>query len=138
MRPTPFYVQVTLALPGGEEVIDGLPVQHRYEGNIFSGEKRTELLVVPAFSVRVSPQVAIVPARPFASRYARPAVPTAPAAGRGTAAPPPPSSDAVRAPSATREIRVTVVNDTQGPAETRREASWLPQGWTVDAAASSR
>ena len=61
MRPTPFYVQVTLSLPGGEEVIQGLPVQHRYEGDIFSGEKRSELLVVPAFSVRVTPQVAIVP-----------------------------------------------------------------------------
>src|SRR6185295_11667755 len=61
MRPTPFYVQVTLSLPGGEEVIQGLPVQHRYEGDIFSGEKRSELLVVPAFSVRVTPQYAIVP-----------------------------------------------------------------------------
>src|SRR4029078_7777261 len=62
MRPTPFYVQAILAMPGGEEVISGLPVEHRYEGNIFSGEKRTELLVVPALSVRVTPQVAIVPA----------------------------------------------------------------------------
>ena len=37
-------------------------MQYRYEGNIFSGEKRSELLVVPAFSVRVSPEIAIVPA----------------------------------------------------------------------------
>ena len=44
-----------------EEVVDGLPVQFRYEGNIFSGEKRAELLVVPALSVRVSPEIAIVP-----------------------------------------------------------------------------
>ena len=81
MRPTPFYVQVTLALPGGEEVIDDLPVQHRYEGDIFSGEKRTELLVVPAFSVRVSPQVAIVPPRRrFAARHAPAPAPTARAA----------------------------------------------------------
>ena len=42
-------------------MFDGLPVQFRYEGNIFSGEKRAELLVVPALSVRVSPEVAIVP-----------------------------------------------------------------------------
>ena len=62
MRPTPFYVQVTLALPGGEEVIEGMPVQHRYEGDIFTGEKRTELLVVPALSVRVTPEIAIIPA----------------------------------------------------------------------------
>ena len=46
MRPTPFYVQVTLTLPGGQDVIEGLSVEHRYEGDIFSGEKRTELLVV--------------------------------------------------------------------------------------------
>ena len=67
-RPTSFYAQVTLGFPstgGGqavEEVIDGLPVQYRYEGDIFSGEKRSDLLVVPALSVRVSPEVAIVPA----------------------------------------------------------------------------
>ena len=62
-RPTPFYLQVTLAFPGGDEVIHGLPVQYRYEGNIFSGEKRMDLLVAPAFSVSVSPEVAIIPAR---------------------------------------------------------------------------
>ena len=60
MRPTPFYVQVTLGM-GGEDVVSGLAVEHRYEGDIFSGEKRTELLVVPPLSVRLSPQVAIIP-----------------------------------------------------------------------------
>ena len=35
--------------------------QYRYEGNIFSGEKRMELLVVPALSVSVTPDIAIVP-----------------------------------------------------------------------------
>jgi hypothetical protein len=68
MRPTPFYVQVTLVLPGGEEVIQGLPVQQRYEGNIFSGEKRTEMLVVPALSVRVTPEVSIVPSASIRAR----------------------------------------------------------------------
>src|SRR5499427_8106939 len=61
-RPTPFYVQVTLGMPGGEEVISGMPIEYRYEGNIFSGEKRSELLVVPALSVRVTPPIAIIPA----------------------------------------------------------------------------
>ena len=64
-RPTPFYVQVTLAFPtraGNEEVFDGLPLQYRYEGDIFSGEKRMDLLVVPAFSVSVSPEIAMIPA----------------------------------------------------------------------------
>ena len=61
-RPTPFYVQVTLGFGADSgDVFVGQPVQYRYEGNIFSGEKRAELLVVPALSVRVSPDVAIVP-----------------------------------------------------------------------------
>jgi hypothetical protein len=71
MRPSPFYVQVTLTLPGGVEVISGMPVQHRYEGDIFSGEKRSDVLVVPAFSVRVTPQVAIVPESAIRSAPAR-------------------------------------------------------------------
>src|SRR5262249_7988334 len=75
MRPTPFYVQVTLAMPGGGEVIQGMAVQHRYEGDIFSGEKRTELLVVPALSVRVTPEVSIVPAASIRSVAPTPATP---------------------------------------------------------------
>ncbi|HET6960725.1 MAG TPA: PIG-L family deacetylase, partial [Vicinamibacterales bacterium] len=67
-RPTDFYASVTLGFPGAsggpaiEEVFAALPVQYRYNGDIFSGEKRSELLVVPALSVRVSPEVAIIPA----------------------------------------------------------------------------
>ena len=148
MRPSPFYVQVTLALPGGEEVIQGLPVQHRYEGDIFSGEKRTELLVVPAFSVRVTPQVAIVPESAIRSTPARGsarpegrALQTTPAgrgpqttpAGRGRPSGRPASgrpAAASGAPTADREIRVTVLNDTTGPADTSVKLE-VPQGWSV-------
>jgi LmbE family N-acetylglucosaminyl deacetylase len=153
MRPTPFYVQAILAMPGGEEVISGLPVQHRYEGNIFSGEKRTELLVVPALSVRVTPQIAIVPASairtpppprptpPAARPKGRGAAPatdqTAPPAGRGRgsarpAAPrpaPPRAAVASDAPTAEREIRVTVVNDTPAAIDSEVHLE-LPDGWT--------
>ena len=120
-RPTPFYVQVTLGFPGGEDVIAGLPVQHRYEGNIFSGEKRTELLVVPALSVRVAPEIAIIP-------VATVRVPSAPA----KAATP---SARIRAPqqpagAASREIRVTVVNDTPGATVSAVKLD-LPLGWTA-------
>src|SRR4051812_40820479 len=87
MRPTPFYVQVTLAMPGGEEVIQGLPVQQRYEGNIFSGEKRTELLVVPAFSVTMTPQVSIVPASSIRSTAPAAAPRRTTTGGRGAARP---------------------------------------------------
>jgi LmbE family N-acetylglucosaminyl deacetylase len=137
-RLTPFYLQATLVYPGGEEVIDGLPVQYRYEGNLFSGEKRMDLLVVPAFSVRVSPEVAVMPL-PLAQAPAAGRGAAAPAAGRGAApapagrgrgrattpppAPPPP-------PSAEREIRVTVVNGAKGAAEGAVNLE-LPQGWTA-------
>ena len=129
MRPTPFSVQVTLALPGGEDVIQTLPVQHRYEGDIFSGEKRTELLVVPAFSVRVSPQIAIVPASSIRTTPRRAATRRStlrepqgrPEPGRGTTG---------GAPTSDREIRVTVLNDTTGPADTMVKLE-LPQGWSA-------
>ena len=114
-RPTPFYVQVTMTFPGGEEVVDQSPVQYRYEGNIFSGEKRTELLVVPALSVRVSPDIAIVPAASI--RGTAPAA--AAAAGSKTRTP---------QPAASREIRVTVVNDSPGPVEPNRRDARLPKG----------
>jgi LmbE family N-acetylglucosaminyl deacetylase len=141
VRPTSFYLQVTMTFPGGEQVIDGLPVQHRYEGNIFSGEKRTDLLVVPAFSVRVSPDVTIVPAASI--RATAPALaPAAPSAaqrsGRGAApargarppATPTPATRADGPPPAEREIRVTVVNDTPAAAETMVRLE-LPPGWTA-------
>lgn len=133
MRPTPFYVQITLGLPGGEEVVEGLPVQQRYEGNIFSGEKRTELLVVPALSVRVTPEVAIIPA---ASIRSTPPTAARPAAGRGAArgAAPRPIAASPRTangpPPADREIRVTVVNDTPAAADSTVTLD-LPKGWTA-------
>ena len=140
MRPTPFYVQVTLTLPGGVEVIQGLPVQHRYEGDIFSGEKRSELLVVPAFSVRVTPQVAIVPESSIRSTPARTARPegrapqTAAGSGRASGRPAgsarPAAAAASGAPMPDREIRVTVLNDTTGPANTSVKLD-VPQGWTA-------
>jgi hypothetical protein len=112
LPPTRFYVQVTLGIGGGEEVIVGAPVEHRYEGNIFSGEKRSELLVVPAVSVRVTPQISIVPAASI-----RPVSPLVARRGSG-------------APSPDREVRVTVVNDTDGVLEPAVRLE-VPAGWTV-------
>jgi hypothetical protein len=128
---------VTLAMPGGEEVISGLPIEHRYEGNIFSGEKRTELLVVPALSVRVTPQIAIVPASAIRSAPA-PALPRSTAgagrgatgSGRGTAPPTPRPAPKTDAPTADREMRVTVVNDTPDAVDSVVHLE-LPQGWTA-------
>jgi len=154
-RPSPFYAQVTMMFPNGEEVIDGLPVQYRYEGNIFSGEKRIEPLVVPAYSVRVEPETAIVPAdslrRAPQTTSARPATakgkaaerpaatggrqsaerPAATAGRRAAAAKTAPVQEpAATATASEREIRVTVTNDTTGAADSvvRLQA---PEGWTL-------
>jgi LmbE family N-acetylglucosaminyl deacetylase len=123
-RPTRFYAQVTFAFANGEEVFDGLPIQYRYQGNIFSGEKRSDLLVVPPFSVRVSPEIAIIPASaPLAQPPA--SVPSATARRRGG---PVPLSGPLSGPPA-REIRVTIVNDTKAAAESVVHLA-LPPGWS--------
>ncbi len=100
-RPTPFRVRFTIEFPEGQVIVDR-PIEYRYQGNIFSGEKRMELTVVPTVSVTVDPAIAIVPAG-------------AVAAGGAAAA---------------RELRVTVVNGAKGAAsaDVTLEA---PSGWTV-------
>ena len=60
-RPTPFVAHMIFD-SGGVQLPMDVPVQYRYEGNIFSGEKRMELHVLPAVSARVSPEIVIVPA----------------------------------------------------------------------------
>ena len=154
-RPTTFYVTATLTFAGTEEVFDTVPVRHRYEGNVFSGEKMTELLIVPPLSVRVSPPIAIVPetqpvptmttargTTPATGRggrggAGRGAVGSTGAATRGTArgaaarSAASPATSAVPPPSAVmREVRVTVVNDMPSAADAlvRLDA---PDGWNV-------
>jgi LmbE family N-acetylglucosaminyl deacetylase len=119
-RPTPFRTEIALTIGNGggaEEITYSTPVQYRYEGSIFSGEKRSELLVVPPASVSVSPGIAIIPAD--AIRQPRNTA-TTNGAGRGGAA----------AAGAAREIRVTVINDAKGAAESTIQLT-VPQGWTA-------
>ncbi|MBP1635726.1 MAG: LmbE family protein [Acidobacteria bacterium] len=74
--PTPFRARLALSIAGARVTLDE-PVRSRYEGNIFSGEKRSELLVVPRYSVVLTPDIAIVPTaggRAPASRELRVAV----------------------------------------------------------------
>jgi hypothetical protein len=96
---------------GGTPLTIERRVEHRYEGNIFSGEKRMELQVVPAVSVTVSPDIAIVPlsaAKPAAKRAGR----------AGSAA------------ATGRDFRVTLVNGGKGPVEGDVVLE-APEGWTV-------
>jgi hypothetical protein len=100
-RPTPFRARIDLEI-GGAAVPVERDVQHRYEGNIFSGEKRMDVQVVPRFAVSLTPEIAILPA----------------------------SQGAATARPAGRELRVTVVNGSKGPAE-GVVALEAPAGWAV-------
>ena len=99
-RPSPFRVAFHLVV-GGAEIVKDLPVQYRYAKDIFVGEKRMELNVVPAFSVKVTPATAVIPA-----------------------------VRAVGAKPVEREIYVSVTNDTKGAAQAK-VALELPTGWTA-------
>jgi LmbE family N-acetylglucosaminyl deacetylase len=99
-RPTPFRAVFRLKL-GDAEITRERPVQYRYAKDIFAGEKRIELNVVPAFSGRMTPTTAVVPA------------------ASGAAAKP-----------VTREIHVSVTNGTKAAAQAT-VALEVPQGWQV-------
>jgi hypothetical protein len=58
--PTPFRVTFHLKA-GGADVTKELPIQYRYVRDIYNGDKRMELNVVPAFSVRTTPPLAVMP-----------------------------------------------------------------------------
>src|SRR6185436_12058345 len=106
-RPTPFHVQFEMTLSGAKVpvVVDA---GYRYEGNIFSGEKRMDLLVVPPFTVRMTPDIVIVP--------------TAAVAPRQTSATNGDDDDRVRT------LRVTATHN--APGGTDAEVSLdLPGGW---------
>jgi LmbE family N-acetylglucosaminyl deacetylase len=84
--PSPFRATFHLKF-GDQEVTKEIPVEYRYVKDIYFGDKRMELNVVPAFSVRVDPGLAVIPA-----------------------------STATLKPAA-RELHVTVTNGTKGAAQ---------------------
>ncbi len=59
-EPTPFTAKVTLTIGGLDQDVT-YPVQFRHEGNVFSGEKRQELLVVPGLAVKLGADVVAFP-----------------------------------------------------------------------------
>jgi LmbE family N-acetylglucosaminyl deacetylase len=100
-RPTPFRVTFRVRT-GSADVTRELPIQFRYVKDIYNGDKRMELNVVPAFSVKVTPALAVIPA---------------PASGAG-------------ARPAAREIHVTMTNGTKGAAKASVRLE-VPAGWIV-------
>ena len=61
-RPTPFRATFELDFISDRIAIER-PIVHRHGSDLFAGEKRMELQVVPRFAVEVTPQIAIIPAR---------------------------------------------------------------------------
>jgi LmbE family N-acetylglucosaminyl deacetylase len=129
-RPTPFTVQIQLNIHGSD-VTTVLPVQYRYEGNIFSGEKRMELQVIPALSVRVTPDITIVPAGmgqvgPRRSGAGR-GGPASEELG-GVQGSPPLENDE-------REVRVSVANGSKGAVDAEVLLQ-MPRGWQATPAST--
>ena len=96
--PTPFHVTFSIKA-GSVEVTRDVPVEFRYIKDIYLGDKRMELNVVPAFSLSATPSLAVIPG----------------------------SGNAVSAP-VKREIHVAVINGTKGAAEMSVSLD-LPAGW---------
>ena len=104
--PSPF--RVTFHVKAGDsEVTSDLPVEFRYMKDIYLGDKRMELNVVPAFSVSVTPALAVIPA-----------------SGGATASP------------IKREIHVSVTNGTKSKADASVSLE-LPAGWKATPANES-
>ena len=60
-RPTSFRVNFEFDFGQGVSVAVDRPVEYRYSDDIFAGEKRTSLSVVPRFVVSMTPEIAIIP-----------------------------------------------------------------------------
>src|SRR5688572_9993364 len=111
-RPTPYTATFKLTI-ANTPVEMTVPIQFRSEGDIFSGEKRSEIHVVPAFAVTVSPEIIVVSTNPST----RDSASSGPAAARSG-----------QAADGARDVRVTVTNHASGPAAAD-VALQLPQGW---------
>jgi len=59
-RPTPYTATFELSVYNTPFTITR-PIHARSEGDIFSGEKRSEIHVVPAFAVTTTPEIVVVP-----------------------------------------------------------------------------
>jgi len=100
-RPTPFTATFAMSVNNTPFSIT-LPIQARSEGNIFSGEKRSEIHVVPGFAVSVTPEIVVV----STSQVDKP---------KGLSTP-------------GKDVRVTVTNHSKGAAKAD-VALQVPQGW---------
>lgn len=68
--PTPYRIAIRVRA-GAVDIVKDVPVQFRYAKDLYFGDKRMEVNVVPAFSVMATPALAVFPS---SSGAARPAV----------------------------------------------------------------
>jgi LmbE family N-acetylglucosaminyl deacetylase len=102
-RPTPFTATFAVTVNNTPFTLT-LPIHARSEGNIFSGEKRADIHVVPAFAVTTTPEIVIVSTNP--------------------------STRSGSAPDGAKDVRVTVTNHAKGAAKAD-VALDVPHGWRV-------
>ena len=105
--PSPFHVTYHVKA-GSVDVTKDIPIQYRYTKDIYLGDKRMELTVVPAFSVRLTPTLAVIPA----------------------------TRTAGDAKALEREIHVTVTNSTKTAAKVT-VALEVPSGWKATPATTT-
>ena len=83
-RPTPFRATFDVELDGTRIAVDR-PVRYRYVDDLFTGEKRMDLQIVPRFAVSMTPEIAIIPADSGTAREVRVTVTnTGPDAAKGS------------------------------------------------------
>ncbi len=105
--PSPFRATFHVKA-GGVDVTKDLPIQYRYIRDLYNGDKRMELNVVPAFSVKITPGLAVIPAARAGDAPSKPVE---------------------------REIHVAVTNGTKGAAKAT-VALDLPPGWKATPASA--
>ncbi|MEO7190924.1 MAG: PIG-L family deacetylase [Vicinamibacterales bacterium] len=96
--PTPFRIAFRIRF-GDVEVVKDVPIGYRYVKDLYFGDKRMEVNVVPAFSVAATPGLAVFPTVTAAS-----------------------------AAATEREVFVTVTNATKGAAQAAVSLE-VPVGW---------
>ena len=69
-RPTPFRATFEVELAGGRVTVER-PIEFRYADDIFTGEKRMPIQVVPRFAVELTPDIAIIPSESADDREVR-------------------------------------------------------------------
>jgi hypothetical protein len=114
-RPSPFHATFAMSIAGAEVTIDRT-VEFRYS-DLFAGEKRMELQVVPPFDVRMTPGIAVIPAV---------ATTSAQRVSNGPDAPQRPQMGREGDPARTIQVRVS--NNQKGPV-TAAAVLRLPSGW---------